>query len=105
MIVQLDADAKDAVLSLCQTDLLAKLQAPTSDIDAKISASAGAEYVLYLCHLTSRSLFLTFVPSVLFPRCFTRSMAGLCSSLLLARPTQAAFATWSWWNPICAFGR
>jgi hypothetical protein len=37
MIVQLDADAKDAVLSLCQTDILAKLQ---SDIDAKISAAA-----------------------------------------------------------------
>jgi len=40
MIVQLDADAKDAVLSLCQTDILAKLQTPTSDIDAKISAGA-----------------------------------------------------------------
>jgi hypothetical protein len=40
MIVQVDADAKDAVLSLCQTDILAKLQTPTSDIDAKISASA-----------------------------------------------------------------
>lgn len=43
MIVELDADAKDAVLSLCQIDLLAKLQAPTSDIDAKISARASAE--------------------------------------------------------------
>ena len=40
MIVQLDPDAKDAVLSLCQTDILAKLQNPTSGIDAKISASA-----------------------------------------------------------------
>ncbi len=38
MIVQVDADAKDAVLSLCQTDILAKLQNPTSDIDAKIGA-------------------------------------------------------------------
>jgi hypothetical protein len=43
MIVQVDPDAKDAVLSLCQTDLLAKLQTPTSDIGAKISASASAE--------------------------------------------------------------
>jgi hypothetical protein len=41
MIVQLDADTKDAVLSLCQTDILAKLQTPTSDIDPKISADAG----------------------------------------------------------------
>ena len=38
MIVQLDADAKDAVLSLCQSDILAKLQTPTSEIDTKISA-------------------------------------------------------------------
>ncbi len=35
MVVQLDSDAKDAVLSLCQTDILAKLQTPTSDIGAK----------------------------------------------------------------------
>lgn len=39
MIVQLDADAKDAVLSLCQTDILAKLQTPTSEAQT----SAGAE--------------------------------------------------------------
>jgi hypothetical protein len=38
MIVQLDTDAKDAVLSLCQTDILAKLQNPTSGVDAKIGA-------------------------------------------------------------------
>ncbi|KAH9985371.1 glutamate-cysteine ligase catalytic subunit [Russula vinacea] len=38
MIVQLDSDSKDAVLSLCQTDILAKLQNPTSGMDAKIGA-------------------------------------------------------------------
>jgi hypothetical protein len=38
MIVQLDPDAKDAVLSLCQTDILAKLQSPTSGVDAMIGA-------------------------------------------------------------------
>ncbi|KAH9979030.1 gamma glutamylcysteine synthetase [Lactifluus volemus] len=35
MVVQLDPDAKDAVLSLCQTDILAKLQALTNNLDAK----------------------------------------------------------------------
>ncbi|KAH9992488.1 glutamate-cysteine ligase catalytic subunit [Russula vinacea] len=38
MIVQLDSDSKDAVLSLCQTDILAKLQNPTSGMDTKIGA-------------------------------------------------------------------
>ena len=31
MVVQLDPDAKDAVLSLCQTTILAKLQTLTND--------------------------------------------------------------------------
>jgi len=35
MIVQLDTDAKDAVLSLCQTDILAKLQALSGEMGAK----------------------------------------------------------------------
>jgi hypothetical protein len=39
MVVQLDPDAKDAVLSLCQTAILAKLQALTNDMDAKTGAS------------------------------------------------------------------
>lgn len=38
MIVELDSDSKDAVLSLCQTDILAKLQNPTSGMDTKIGA-------------------------------------------------------------------
>jgi hypothetical protein len=38
MIVELDTDDKDAVLSLCQTDILAKLQTPTNGLDAKIGA-------------------------------------------------------------------
>lgn len=41
MIVQLDEDAKDAVLSLCQTDILGKLQALSIELDAK----AGCSYV------------------------------------------------------------
>jgi hypothetical protein len=39
MVVQLDPDAKDAVLSLCQTTILAKLQALTNDIDSKTESS------------------------------------------------------------------
>ena len=39
MIVQLDTDAKDAVLSLCQTDILAKLQALSSEMDAKMGST------------------------------------------------------------------
>ena len=45
MIVQLDDDAKDAVLSLCQTDILGKLQALSIELDAK----AGCSYVIFLC--------------------------------------------------------
>jgi hypothetical protein len=37
MIVQLDTDTKDAVLSLCQTDILARLQNPEG-VDVKIGA-------------------------------------------------------------------
>lgn len=39
MIVQLDEDAKDAVLSLCQTDILGKLQALSREMDAKAGNS------------------------------------------------------------------
>jgi glutamate--cysteine ligase catalytic subunit len=39
MIVQLDDDAKDAVLSLCQTDILAKLQALSKEMEAKAGSS------------------------------------------------------------------
>jgi len=39
MVIQLDKDKKDAVLSLCQTDILAKLQTLTGDIVAKTGAS------------------------------------------------------------------
>ena len=39
MIVQLDTDAKDAVLSLCQTDILDKLQALSNEIDAKTGST------------------------------------------------------------------
>ena len=39
MVVQLDPDTKDAVLSLCQTTILAKLQALTNDIDSKTESS------------------------------------------------------------------
>ena len=35
MIVQLDDDAKDAVLSLCQTDILLKLEGLSREMDAK----------------------------------------------------------------------
>jgi hypothetical protein len=35
MIVQIDEDAKDAVLSLCQTDILIKLEALSKEMDAK----------------------------------------------------------------------
>jgi hypothetical protein len=38
MIVQLDADNKEAVLSLCQTDILAKLQTAITGLDGKIGA-------------------------------------------------------------------
>jgi glutamate--cysteine ligase catalytic subunit len=34
MVIQLDPDTKNAMLSLCQTDVLAKLQTTTSDMDA-----------------------------------------------------------------------
>ncbi|KAH9985787.1 glutamate-cysteine ligase catalytic subunit [Russula compacta] len=39
MVVQLNTDTKDAVLSLCQTDILAKLQRLTIGTDAKTGAS------------------------------------------------------------------
>ena len=39
MIVQLDEGAKDAVLSLCQTDILGKLQALSREMDAKAGSS------------------------------------------------------------------
>jgi glutamate--cysteine ligase catalytic subunit len=39
MIVQLDTDAKDAVLSLCQIDILAKLQALSNEMEAKPGSS------------------------------------------------------------------
>jgi glutamate--cysteine ligase catalytic subunit len=45
MVVQLDPDAKDAVLSLCQTDILAKLQALTSDLDAKTDPSSVSLFI------------------------------------------------------------
>lgn len=41
MVVQLDPDAKDAVLSLCQTTILAKLQTLTNDMDAKADGDAS----------------------------------------------------------------
>ncbi|KAI0256364.1 glutamate-cysteine ligase catalytic subunit [Lactifluus subvellereus] len=39
MVLLLDAGAKDAVLSLCQIDILAKLQALTNDLNAKTDLS------------------------------------------------------------------
>ncbi|KAI9434747.1 glutamate-cysteine ligase catalytic subunit, partial [Russula earlei] len=39
MVIQLDTVAKDAVLSLCQTDILAKLQTLTSNTDVKMVPS------------------------------------------------------------------
>ncbi|KAI0295817.1 glutamate-cysteine ligase catalytic subunit [Multifurca ochricompacta] len=40
MVIQLDTDNKDAVLSLCQTEVLAKLQALTDDMNTKTGSSA-----------------------------------------------------------------
>ncbi len=106
MIVQVDADAKDAVLSLCQTDILAKLQNPTSDIDARIGAGGKWVFEALSSFVKLISVSKTnFAPSVSFPQSFIRSMAGTCSSLLPACLTQAPSATSCWWSSICAFGR
>lgn len=57
MIVQLDTDAKDAVLSLCQTDILVKLQALSTEVDAKMGSTVAPplfhpEYGRYMLEST-----------------------------------------------------
>lgn len=57
MIVQLDEDAKDAVLSLCQTDILVKLQALSIEMEAKAGCTVAPplfhpEYGRYMLEST-----------------------------------------------------
>ncbi|KAI9442582.1 glutamate-cysteine ligase catalytic subunit [Lactarius indigo] len=66
MIVQLDTDAKDAVLSLCQTDILAKLQALSSEMGAKMGSTVAPplfhpEYGRYMLESTPGAPYTGFV--------------------------------------------
>lgn len=110
MVLLLDADAKDAVLSLCQVDILAKLQALTNDLNTKTDPSSVFSF-FFLSRNQLRGVMspitdLEFAPKakVSLRRYSILNMADICSNQLLAHLIQVASATSSWLSPTCAFG-
>ncbi|KAH9166432.1 glutamate-cysteine ligase catalytic subunit [Lactarius sanguifluus] len=91
MIVQLDTDVKDAVLSLCQTDILAKLQALSSEMDAKTGSTVAPplfhpEYGRYMLESTPGAPYTGFVRDLVLVEPNMRLRRRLARSQL--RPNQ-----------------
>ncbi|KAH8977767.1 glutamate-cysteine ligase catalytic subunit [Lactarius hatsudake] len=88
---ELDTDAKDAVLSLCQTDILAKLQALSSEMDAKTGSTVAPplfhpEYGRYMLESTPGAPYTGFVRDLVLVESNMRLRRRLARSQL--RPNQ-----------------
>lgn len=96
MVISLDEESKNAVLSLRQTEILAKLQPLTSEIDAHTDSSYVRllHTLLTVSYFSQESLSLHFI----------RNMADTCSSPLPALPIVALFAISFRLSPTCDSG-